>query len=76
MHGWYEAYYNGMDKTWSLMAGDIAVFDRTFSPLIDPMKDQKILLDIIGMLVATLNAGIFNICTSISRVSCILNRLR
>lgn len=63
VHSKFESYYWGLYNTHQMMDASIESFITTFSPTIDPMKAEKILLDILGVVLATTNAGTFNVST-------------
>jgi hypothetical protein len=63
LYGKFDSYYWGLYNAHQMMDPEIDTFTDKFSPLIDPMKDEKIALDIIGMLFAVVNVSAFNTCT-------------
>jgi hypothetical protein len=62
LHGKFDTYYWGLYNAHQMMDADIDLFALTFSPQVDPMKDVKVILDIVGTVFACINAGAFNIC--------------
>jgi hypothetical protein len=60
LHIQFENFYAGLKNALNLMNGEVGIFASTFAPQYDPMKDNKILSDVMNLLFAVVSAGAFN----------------
>lgn len=60
VHNFYESFYKGLKNALTFMTGDIGSFSQVFAPQYDPMKDDKIALDILNMFFTLISAPTFN----------------
>ncbi|KAF2875669.1 hypothetical protein BDV95DRAFT_603077 [Massariosphaeria phaeospora] len=56
-----DNYYWGLYNAHQMMDAEVDAFTLLFSPQIDPLKDEKILLDILGLVFACINVSAFNV---------------
>jgi hypothetical protein len=61
VRGKFDSYYWGLYNAHQMMDAELDLFTLAFSPQIDPMKDAKVAMDIVGMVFAIVNASVFNL---------------
>lgn len=60
LHVQFQNFYQGLKNALNFMNGEVGHFAEVFAPQFDPMKNDKILIDVMQLLFAVVSAGAFN----------------